>query len=245
MLTAFFSAKKNAILHADMNRIIITIDGFSSCGKSTLARALAHKLNYTFIDSGAMYRAITLYFLRHHIDWNNEKQVKEALADINMEFDYNPATGGSDMILNDENVELIIRDMLVSENVSEVAANQFVREFAVAQQQKMGRRKGIVMDGRDIGTTVFPDAELKIFVVADPAVRVERRYKEMFEKNPHISIEEVKSNLEMRDYIDSNRDFSPLRQAADAKVLDNTNLTREEQLQKALGWIKELSAVSH
>lgn len=226
-----------------MNRIIITIDGFSSCGKSTLARALAHQLNYTFIDSGAMYRAITLYFLRHHIDWNNEKQVKAALENINMEFEYNAATGASDMILNDENVELIIRDMLVSENVSEVAANQFVREFAVAQQKKMGKRKGLVMDGRDIGTTVFPDAELKIFVVADPAVRVERRYKEMFEKNPHISIEEVKSNLEMRDYIDSNRDFSPLRQAADARVLDNTNLSREEQLKQALSWVKEVGAL--
>ncbi len=157
--------------YSEMQRIIITIDGFSSCGKSTLAKALAKELNYTFIDSGAMYRAITLYFLRHHIDWQDKNQVIEALADINLEFEYKSASGSSDMLLNDENVELIIRDMLVSENVSEVAAIKEVREFAVAQQQKMGERKGIVMDGRDIGTTVFPNAELKIFVTADPAIQ--------------------------------------------------------------------------
>ncbi len=222
-----------------MKRIIITIDGFSSCGKSTLAKALARELNYTFIDSGAMYRAITLYFLRNHIDSQDTIKVVEALNDINLEFEYNEASGKSDMILNDENVELIIRDMLVSEHVSDVAAIKEVREFAVAQQQKMGERKGIVMDGRDIGTTVFPHAELKIFVTADPAIRVERRFKEMYEKNPYITIEEVKSNLEMRDYIDSNREFSPLRKANDALELNNSNLTRDEQLQVALKWVKE------
>lgn len=222
-----------------MKKIIITLDGFSSCGKSTLARQLARALNYVFIDSGAMYRAITLYFLRNRIDWNQDDEVQLALQDISLDFDYNDATGTSDMLLNDENVELLIRDMLVSEHVSEVAANKWVREFAVAQQQKMGEKKGIVMDGRDIGTTVFPNAELKIFVTADPAVRVERRYKEMFEKNPKITIEEVKDNLEMRDYIDSNREFSPLRKAEDAVILDNTNLTREEQLELALGWARE------
>jgi cytidylate kinase len=222
-----------------MRPIIITLDGYSSCGKSTLARQLAIQLNYVFIDSGAMYRAITLYFLRQHIDWNNTAKVKKALSAITLYFQYNPLTGQSDMFLNDENTEALIRDMLVSEHVSEVAAIKEVREFAVAQQQKMGEKKGIVMDGRDIGTTVFPNAELKIFVTADPAIRVERRFKELYERNPNITIEEVKNNLEMRDYIDSNREFSPLRQAADAVVLDNSNLSREEQLSIALGWAKE------
>jgi cytidylate kinase len=142
------------------------------------------------------------------------------------------------MLLNDENVEALIRDMLVSEHVSEVAANQYVRQFGVAQQQKMGEKKGIVMDGRDIGTTVFPNAELKIFVTADPAVRVERRFKELYAKNPNITVEEVQTNLEMRDYIDSNREFSPLRKAEDAIILDNSNLTREEQLKTALQWVR-------
>ena len=210
-----------------MKKIIITLDGFSSCGKSTLARQLANELNYVFIDSGAMYRAITLYFLRQHIDWQNETEAVKALGKVSLDFRYNPITGNSDMYLNDENVEALIRDMLVSENVSAVSALKAVREFAVAQQQQMGKKKGIVMDGRDIGTTVFPHAELKIFVTADPAVRVERRFKELFAKNPNITIEEVKNNLEMRDYIDSNREFSPLRKAEDAIVIDNSNLTRE------------------
>lgn len=222
-----------------MRPIIITLDGYSSCGKSTLARQLANELNYVFIDSGAMYRAITLYFLRHHIDWSKEKEVNDALDEITLEFHYNPQTGQSDIFLNDEDVEALIRDMLVSEHVSEVSTIKAVREFAVAQQQKMGQKKKIVMDGRDIGTTVFPDAELKIFVIADPAIRVERRFKELFAKNPSITLEEVKNNLEMRDYIDSNREFSPLRKAEDAVVLDNSNLTREEQLDLALKWAKE------
>lgn len=222
-----------------MRKIIITIDGFSSCGKSTLAKQLARELNYVFIDSGAMYRAITLYFLRNHVDWYNKEQVAQALSEIDLDFQYNEKTGQSNMFLNQENVEQLIRDMLVSENVSEVSTIKEVREFAVLQQQKLGQRKGIVMDGRDIGTTVFPNAELKIFVTADPAVRVERRFKELFEKNPDITIEEVKNNLEMRDYIDSNREFSPLRKADDAAVLDNSRLTRDEQLKKALEWAAE------
>jgi CMP/dCMP kinase len=221
-----------------MQPIIITLDGFSSCGKSTLARQLAAELNYVFIDSGAMYRAITLYFLRNHTDWNNQTAVVDALKEITLDFQYNPLTGNSDMFLNDENVEALIRDMLVSEHVSEVAAVKEVREFGVAQQQQMGVKKGIVMDGRDIGTTVFPQAELKIFVTADPAVRVERRFKELYAKNPSISIEEVKTNLEMRDYTDSNREFSPLRKAADAIELDNSSLTREEQLYIVLKWAR-------
>jgi len=222
-----------------VKKIIITVDGYSSCGKSTLARQLAKKLNYVFIDSGAMYRAITLYFLRNHIDWNNHHDVKHALKDICLEFVYNEYTGKSDMYLDDENVEAMIRDMVVSENVSEVAAVKEGREFAVAQQQKMGGKKGIVMDGRGIGTTVFPNAELKIFMTADIIIRVERRFKELFEKNPSISLDEVRNNLEMRDYIDTNREVSPLRKAGDAIVLDNSDLTPEEQLQIALNWANE------
>jgi cytidylate kinase len=227
-----------------MKKIIITIDGYSSCGKSTLAKDLAKELNYTFIDSGAMYRAITLYFLRHHVDCQKKKEVIDALEDINLDFNYNPASERSEIYLNDENVEMLIRDMLVSEKVSEVATIKEVREFAVAQQQKMGEKKGLVMDGRDIGTTVFPDAELKIFVTADPAIRVQRRFKELFATNPNITIEEIKANLEMRDFIDSNREFSPLRQAEDAVVVDNSNFTRKQQLQIVLELANErLNAV--
>jgi cytidylate kinase len=226
-----------------MKKIIITIDGYSSCGKSTLAKALAGELNYVFIDSGAMYRAITLYFLRNHIDWNVKEAVIKALENITLEFCYSDQTNISEIYLNDENVEWLIRDMVVAENVSDVAAVKEVREFAVEQQRKMGDSKGIVMDGRDIGTTVFPDAELKIFLTADAAVRVERRFREMLPKNPHITIEEVKTNLEVRDYIDSHREFSPLRKADDAIVLDNSNLTVKEQLKIALKLVKERLAL--
>lgn len=222
-----------------MKKIIITIDGYSSCGKSTLAKALAAELNYVFIDSGAMYRAITLYYLRNHVDWNSKEEVMNALNNITLAFEYNKENNNCEIYLNDENVEWLIRDMLVAENVSEVAAVKEVREFAVAEQRKMGVGKGIVMDGRDIGSTVFPKAELKIFLTADPSVRVERRFKEMLPKNPHITIEEVKANLEMRDYIDSNREFSPLRMAKDAIVLDNSNLTAKDQLKIALKLAKE------
>ena len=160
------------------------------------------------------------------------------MKNINLHFEYDEENYSSDIYLNDENVESLIRDMLVSENVSEVSAIKAVRDFAVEQQQQMGKKKGIVMDGRDIGTTVFPYAQLKIFVTADSAVRVERRFKELFVKNPHITIEDVKNNLEMRDYIDSNREFSPLRKAEDAIVLDNSNLTKDEQLKIALDWAR-------
>lgn len=219
--------------------IIITIDGWSSCGKSTLARQLAQKLNYRYIDSGAMYRAITLYFLRNHVDWTNKSMVRQALKNIKIDFIPNPKTNETEIFLNDENVEYLIRDLVIAEKVSDVAAIKQVREFAVAQQQEMGRKKGIVMDGRDIGTVVFPKAALKIFMTADNAVRVERRFKELFEKNPNITLDEVKRNLEMRDYIDSHREFSPLRQAKDAIVLDNTHLSQEEQLNLALNWAEE------
>lgn len=224
-------------------KIIITIDGWSSCGKSTLAKQLAKKLGYVYVDSGAMYRAITLYFLRNHIDWTDKKEVQTALKEIHLEFHFNEKNETTEIYLNGENVEYVIRDLVIAEKVSDVAAIKEVRAFAVAQQQKMGEKKGIVMDGRDIGTVVFPKAELKIFMTADNAVRVERRFKELYEKNPNITIEEVKNNLEMRDYIDSHREVSPLRKAGDAIVLDNTNLTEEEQFQKAFSWAKEKKAV--
>ena len=220
--------------------LIITIDGFSSCGKSTLAKQLAKKLNYTYIDSGAMYRAITLYFLRNNIDTSSEKEIRNALKNITLEFIVNKASGNSEIYLNGENVEYIIREIVIAEKVSDVAALKDVRTFAVAEQQKMGIHKGIVMDGRDIGTTVFPNAEIKIFMVADEAVRVERRYTEMFDKNPNITLDEIKSNIAMRDYIDSNRKVSPLRKAADAIELDNTNLSEKEQLDFALKLVKKV-----
>ena len=220
-------------------KIIIAIDGWSSCGKSTLAKELAKELGYVYVDSGAMYRAITLYFLRNHIDWTDKAEVKKALKEISLEFVYNNKSHQSEMHLNDENVEYVIRDLVVAEKVSEVAAIKEVRKFAVDQQQLMGKKKGVIMDGRDIGTVVFPKAELKIFLTADNAVRVERRFKELFDKNPNVTIEEVKANLEMRDYIDSNREESPLRQAEDAILIDNTRLTAEETVQKALQLAKK------
>lgn len=220
-------------------KIIVAIDGYSSCGKSTLAKELGKRLGYNYIDSGAMYRAITLYFLRNHVNYTDPVAVLDAIANINLSFVFNEDAQRSEIQLNGEDVEPHIRDMIVSEKVSEVAAIREVRSFAVAQQKRMGRKKGIVMDGRDIGTTVFPDAELKIFMTADPEVRVMRRFKEMYATNPHISIDEVRHNLELRDYIDSNREESPLHRAPDALLLDNSNLSREEQLELVLEWVKE------
>jgi len=221
------------------NKIIIAIDGFSSCGKSTLAKALATKLAYVFIDTGAMYRAIALNFLRNNIGFNDEAAILRSLNNIKLTFKFNDTTLKSDMYLNDENVETLIREMYVSEKVSEVAAIPAVRDFAVAQQQAMGKEKGIVMDGRDIGTVVFPDAALKIFVTADKEVRTERRFLELVVKNPNISKEEVAANLAHRDLIDSTREHSPLRQADDALVLDNTHLNQQEQFELALNWAYE------
>jgi cytidylate kinase len=220
-------------------KITITIDGWSSCGKSTLARQMAKELNYVYIDSGAMYRAITLYFLRNHVDWTKSGAVEKALKNIVLEFVPNTKTGQSEMWLNGENVEYVIRDLVIAEKVSEVASVRAVQEFAVAQQQAMGKGKGIVMDGRDIGTVVFPKAELKIFMTADNKVRVERRFKELFAKNPNITLDEVKHNLEMRDYIDSHREISPLRKARNAIELDNSHLTMRQQLEIAMKWARE------
>ena len=217
-----------------MNKKIITIDGWSACGKSTLAKQLAKQLGYVYIDSGAMYRAITLYFMRNHINLSQTSEVLAALNNINLDFRFNPDSLQSDIYLNGENIEPLIRDLSIAEKVSEVAAIGEVRTFAVAQQQKMGENKGIVMDGRDIGTTVFPNAEIKFFMTADSDVRVIRRLKELIVKNPLITLDEVKQNLENRDYLDSTRAISPLRKADDAIVLDNTDLTMDEQLAIAL-----------
>ena len=222
-------------------KIIITIDGFSSCGKSTLAKQLAQKLNYRYIDSGAMYRAITLYFLRNNVDRSNEKEIRHALQNISLEFMLNSHSGNSEIFLNGENVEYMIRDLVIAEKVSEVAALKSVRSFAVTAQQKMGKDKGIVMDGRDIGTTVFPNAEVKIFMIADESVRVERRFNEIFDKNPNVSLDEIKNNLALRDYIDSNREISPLRKAADAIEIDNTHLTEKQQLDVALNLVRKVA----
>jgi cytidylate kinase len=220
-------------------KIIITIDGWSSCGKSTLAKQLANKLNYLYIDSGAMYRAITLYFLRNHVNWTDKEEVVSALNNITLEFIVSDKTKQSEIFLNGENVEYLIRDLIIAEKVSDVAAIKEVRAFAVIQQHKMGKKKGIVMDGRDIGTTVFPNAEIKIFMRADNAVRVERRFKELFAQNPNITLAEIKHNIEMRDYVDSHREVSPLRKAEDAVELDNTYITEKEQLDFAMNLVKQ------
>jgi len=220
-------------------KIIIAIDGFSSCGKSTLAKAMAKALEYVFVDTGAMYRAIALYFLRNNIAFNDNASIEAALHAIELRFKYNSVSQKSDMYLNGENVEQEIREMQVSQKVSEVASIAAVRDFAVAQQQAMGVDKGIVMDGRDIGTVVFPNAALKIFVTADPAIRLERRYQELLQTNPTISKEEVAANLQQRDLMDSTREHSPLKQAEDALVLDNTNLDRAQQFELAMQWAME------
>lgn len=217
---------------------IIAIDGFSSCGKSTVAKALAKQLNYVFIDSGAMYRAVTLYFLRNEILLDDVAQVQEALR--NIQIDFVPNTEQTQILLNDEDVSTEIRQMYVSNKVSEVSAIKEVRTAMVAQQQQLGKIKNIVMDGRDIGTTVFPDADLKIFMTASPHVRAERRFAELSAKGEEVTMEEVMENLAHRDHIDSTREESPLRQAADAIVLDNSNLTQEEQLQIVLTAVRDL-----
>jgi cytidylate kinase len=220
------------------NNIIVAIDGYSSCGKSTLAKALAKKLHFIYVDSGAMYRAVALYFLRNNVDLNDHEQIAVALKNIHLNFhsrDYE-----THITLNDEEVSAEIRLMPVSEKVSAVSAIREVRKEMVKQQQRMGKSKNIVMDGRDIGTTVFPDAPIKFFMTADPKVRAERRYKEMLPKNPDITLEEVFENIAHRDYQDTTRTESPLIRAEDAVILDNTNLTPEQQLDFALERVKPL-----
>jgi len=207
---------------------VIAIDGFSSCGKSTLAKALAKRLNFIFIDSGAMYRCVTLYVLRNAIDFKDVQAIEEALAHIHIDFSYQNEI--TQIHLNGEDVSQEIRQMYVSEKVSEVSAIKAVRHAMVTQQQRLGACRNIVMDGRDIGTTVFPDANLKIFMTASPEVRTQRRFLELSNKGELTSLEEVRVNLEHRDHIDSTRTESPLRQAQDALVLDNSDLTPEQQL---------------
>jgi cytidylate kinase len=223
-----------------MPHIIIAIDGYSSCGKSTLAKELARHLGYRYIDTGAMYRAVTLYLLRNQIDIHHPNYVADALEDIKITFVYNPETRQQDTYLNGENIEEEIRvNPRVAGTVSDVSAISEVRRFLVKQQQQMGAEKGIVMDGRDIGTVVFPHAELKLFVTAQPETRAHRRLAELHSKGQQTTYEEVLANLTKRDYIDSTRVDSPLMQADDAVLLDNTHLTREEQFVVALELINK------
>lgn len=216
-----------------MRKITIAIDGYSSCGKSTMAKALARKIGYVYVDTGAMYRAVTLFALRHQL-FNADGSVKvdalrELMPKVTITFRLNASTGLPETYLNGQMVEQDIRTMEVSHHVSPIAAIPFVREALVAQQQAMGRNKGIVMDGRDIGTTVFPDAELKIFVTASPEVRAQRRYDELKGKGMDAEYDDILKNVQERDYIDTHREVSPLRKAEDAIVLDNSHLTIAEQ----------------
>lgn len=222
-----------------MNKITIAIDGHSSCGKSTMAKALAKQLGYVYVDTGAMYRCVTLYALRNNCfnddESVNTEKLQAEMDSIHISFQFNPETGKADAYLNGENVENEIRLMEVSNHVSPIAAIPFVREAMVAQQRRMGEDKGIVMDGRDIGTTVFPNAELKIFVTASAEIRAERRYKELIAKGEEANFDDILKNVQERDYIDSHREVSPLRMADDALLLDNSNMTIEEQNE----WLKE------
>uniref|UniRef100_UPI003FEE234F (d)CMP kinase n=1 Tax=Prevotella sp. TaxID=59823 RepID=UPI003FEE234F len=216
-----------------MKKITIAIDGYSSCGKSTMAKALAKKIGYVYVDTGAMYRSVTLFALRNGL-FNADGSVKaddlkEMLPQVNVSFKLNTATGLPETYLNGEMVERDIRGMEVSSHVSPIAAIPFVREALVAQQKAMGKEKGVVMDGRDIGTVVFPDAELKIFVTASPEVRAKRRYDELQAKGQPADYDDILKNVQQRDYIDTHREVSPLRQAEDAIVLDNSHMTIEEQ----------------
>ena len=215
------------------NKIIIAVDGFSSCGKSTFAKAIAARLGYIFIDTGAMYRAVTLYALEHGAIRSgivDEEAVVRLLGQISIPFRFNPQRGASDIYVNGDLAEGKIRTIEVSNCVSRVSAIPEVRQKLVAMQQEMGRRRGVVMDGRDIGTVVFPDAELKIFMTADPAVRARRRYDELKAKGDAVSLEEIERNVRERDKADMSRAISPLRQAPDAVVLDNSHMTVEEQM---------------
>ena len=216
-----------------MKKITIAIDGHSSCGKSTMAKELARKLGYIYVDTGAMYRTVTLYAMRNNLfDSQGEvltDELQKQMGNIKVSFCINKETGRPDACLNDECVENIIRSIEVSNHVSKIAAIPFVREAMVDQQRRMGAEKGIVMDGRDIGTTVFPDAELKIFVTASAKVRAQRRYDELQQKGMPADFDEILKNVEERDYIDSHREVSPLRQAEDAILLDNSDMTIPQQ----------------
>lgn len=216
-----------------MKKIVIAIDGFSSCGKSTMAKDLARRIGYVYVDTGAMYRSVTLFAQNHHL-FNEDGSVKadqleKLMPEVNISFKLNTETGRPDTYLNGVCVENDIRGMEVSSHVSPIAAIPFVREALVAQQQRMGGDKGIVMDGRDIGTTVFPEAELKIFVTASAEVRAQRRYDELKAKGAEANYDDILKNVQERDYIDTHREVSPLRKADDALELDNSHMTIEEQ----------------
>ncbi|CAN5427935.1 (d)CMP kinase [soil metagenome] len=226
-----------------MKPITIAIDGYSSCGKSTIAKAIATKLGYSYVDSGAMYRAVTLYCIEHGIIKDgafNEEEVVRALEDIKLSFQFNSNTGTSETFLNGKNIEKEIRSMSVSSSVSPISKIHDVRVHLVSIQREMGKNKGVVMDGRDVGTNVFPDAELKIFMTADPDIRAHRRYDELAAKGIKITFEEVRENLVSRDHEDTHRKENPLLQATDAIVLDNTDLSRDEQLEFVLKLVEEL-----
>lgn len=225
-----------------MKKITIAIDGYSSCGKSTMAKDLARSIGYVYIDTGAMYRAVTLYAMRHgiiHSGSIDADKLQAEMGNVNISFKLNTETGMPDTYLNGELVEREIRTLEVSNNVSPIATLAFVRAAMVCQQQAMGKEKGIVMDGRDIGTTVFPDAELKIFVTASPEVRAQRRYDELKSKGMPAEYNDILANVKERDYIDSHREVSPLRQAEDAIVLDNSHMTIPEQKEWLLAKFKE------
>lgn len=222
-----------------MKKIIIAIDGNSGCGKSSTAKVIAKELQYIYIDTGAMYRAVTLFFIKNDIDLKNEADVAGALKQIDISFEYNPATASNETYLNGKNVEYDIRQMNVSNLVSPVSEISAVRKKLVEQQRRMGQAKGLVMDGRDIGTVVFPEAELKIFMTASLEVRAERRRLELQEKGTEVNINDIIENLSNRDRIDSSREDSPLRKAEDAIVIDTSNLTFDEQVNKILVLVSE------
>ncbi len=225
-----------------MKKITIAIDGHSSCGKSTMAKDLAREVGYVYVDTGAMYRSVTLFALRNGLftaDGINEEALRQRMPEIKISFKFNAETGRPDTYLNGELVEQDIRTMEVSNHVSPIATLGFVREAMVAQQQQMGKDKGVVMDGRDIGTVVFPDAELKVFVTASAEVRAQRRYDELKGKGMEADYDDILKNVQERDYIDSHREVSPLRQADDALLLDNSNMTLTEQKDWLLERFKE------
>lgn len=213
-----------------MSKIVIALDGYSSCGKSTTAKLVAAQLGYAYIDTGAMYRSVSLYFHQHYVSLTNQKEILKALEDIRISFKYNELLGRSETFLNGLNVEEEIRKMYISNMVSEVSVIVEVRRAMVAQQKKMGKSRGVVMDGRDIGTMVFPDAELKIFMTADPVIRAQRRQKELLAKGEMIDLDDILANIQKRDFIDANRAEGPLRQADDAIVLDTSFMTIDEQV---------------
>jgi cytidylate kinase len=213
---------------------IIAIDGYSGCGKSSTAKTVASRLGYAYIDTGAMYRAVTLYFYQHKVDHTSKGQVRKALTSILLEFKFDEVSKTSHVYLNGENVESLIRQMHISERVSDVSTIAEIRHFLVAQQRLMGVKKGIVMDGRDIGTVVFPDAELKVFMTAQVPVRALRRQKELESLGQHVELSEIIKNLEKRDLIDSTREESPLRKADDAIEIDTTDLEFEQQVERVL-----------